>query len=40
MRLHPQAHVDEPVPDPERFVDDPIFMTREFDVPPQAIWKD
>lgn len=42
VRLHPQAPSDEPVPEAE-FVDeplpesDPIFATREFDVPPEAL---
>lgn len=42
MRLQPQAHVDDFVPEPE-FEDeplpevDPIFATREFDVPPAAV---
>lgn len=42
MRLHPQAHADESVPQVE-FEDeplpevDPIFATREFDVPPEAV---
>lgn len=42
MRLHPQAQIDEPVPEAE-FEDeplpevDPIFATREFDVPPEAV---
>jgi hypothetical protein len=42
VRLQPQVHDDEPVP-PPGFVDeplpeaDPIFATREFDVPPEAL---
>jgi hypothetical protein len=42
MRLQPQAHADDPVPEPP-FEDeplpevDPIFATREFDVPPEAV---
>lgn len=42
VRLQPQVPVDEPVPLDE-FVDeplpevDPIFATREFDVPPEAL---
>jgi len=42
MRLQPQAQVDDFVPEAE-FEDeplpevDPIFATREFDVPPQAV---
>jgi hypothetical protein len=42
VRLQPQVHVDEPVPQAE-FVEeqlpetDPIFATREFDVPPEAL---
>ena len=41
MRLHPQAQMDEPVPE-EPFEDeplpetDPIFATREFDMPREA----
>lgn len=42
MRLQPQAHVDEPVSEPvyreqPRATDDPIFATREFDIPPSAV---
>jgi len=42
MRLQPQTHVDEPMPEPvyqepSRATDDPIFATREFDVPPSAV---
>lgn len=42
LRLQPQAPVDEPVPD-EPFEDeplpetDPIFATREFDMPPEVL---
>lgn len=42
MRLQPQAPVDDVVPEPP-FEDeplpetDPIFATREFDVPPEAL---
>ena len=42
VRLQPQMHVAEPVP-PLEFADeplpevDPIFATREFDVPPEAL---
>lgn len=42
MRLQPQAQFDDVVPEPE-FEDepmpevDPIFATREFDVPPEAV---
>jgi hypothetical protein len=42
MRLQPQAQFDEAVPEPQ-FEDeplpeaDPIFATREFDVPPEAL---
>lgn len=42
MRLQPQVHGDEPVP-PAEFEDeplpdtDPIFATREFDVPPEVV---
>ena len=41
MRLQPHAHVDEPVPPPSEDEPlpevDPIFATREFDVPPEAV---
>ncbi len=42
MRLRPQARVDDAVPEPEIEDEplperDPIFATREFDVPPEAV---
>ena len=42
LRARPQAHADEPMPEPSSFEaprresDDPIFATREFDLPPEV----